>query len=89
MRLVESTDHNSHKIICSKGVKHVRSVTSGETEINVTLIVAVNAIGNHISPMLIFPRELFKNHMLSLLLQLQLEVQSQHVRQITISFLTT
>ena len=27
------------------------------------MIIAVNAIGNHIPPMLIFPRVHFKNHM--------------------------
>jgi hypothetical protein len=29
------------------------------------MIVAVNAIGNHVPPMLVFPREHFKDHMLS------------------------
>jgi hypothetical protein len=46
-------------------MKQVGSVTSGERGINVTMIVAVNAIGNHVPPMLIFPRVHFKNHMLS------------------------
>jgi hypothetical protein len=40
-------------------------VTSGERGINVTMIVAVNAIGNHVPPMLIFPRVHFKDHMLT------------------------
>jgi hypothetical protein len=40
-------------------------VTSGERGINVTLIVAVNAVGNHVPPMLVFPREHFKDHTLS------------------------
>jgi hypothetical protein len=40
-------------------------VTSGERGINVTMIVAVNAIGNHVPIMLIFPRMDFKDHMLT------------------------
>jgi hypothetical protein len=53
------------KIICVKGIKQVRSVTSGVRGINVTMTVAVNVIGNHVPPMLVFPREHFKDHMLS------------------------
>jgi hypothetical protein len=33
--------------------------------INVTMTVTVNAIGNHVPPMLVFPGEHFKNHMLT------------------------
>jgi hypothetical protein len=40
-------------------------VTSRERGINVLMIVAVNAIGNRVPPMLVFPREHFKDHMLS------------------------
>jgi hypothetical protein len=43
----------------------VDNVTSGERGINVTMIVAVNAFGNLVPPMLIFPRVHFKNHMLT------------------------
>jgi hypothetical protein len=60
-----STVHVPPKIICAKGIKKVGSVTSGERGINVTMIVAINAIGNHVPPMLVFPREYFKDHMLS------------------------
>ena len=35
------------------------------TGINVTMIVAVSVIGNHVPPMLIFPSAHFKNHMLT------------------------
>jgi len=38
-------------------------VTSGERGINITIIIVVNAIGNNVPPMLIFPRVHFKNHM--------------------------
>jgi predicted CDP-diglyceride synthetase/phosphatidate cytidylyltransferase len=33
--------------------------------VTVTMIIAVNAIGNHVPPMLVFPRVHFKNHMLT------------------------
>jgi hypothetical protein len=53
------------KIICAKGMKQVGSVTSGERGINVTVTVPVNAIGNHVPPMFIFPRVHFKYYMLT------------------------
>jgi hypothetical protein len=40
------TLHVPPKIIPAKGMKEVGSVTSGERGLNVTMIVAVNAIGN-------------------------------------------
>jgi hypothetical protein len=40
-------------------------VTSGVRGINVTVIVAVNPIGNHVPPMLIFPRVYLRDHMLT------------------------
>jgi hypothetical protein len=40
-------------------------VTPGEIEIYVTTIIAVNAFGNHVSVMLIFPSAHLKNHMLT------------------------
>jgi hypothetical protein len=40
-------------------------VTSGERGINITVVVAVNAIGNHVHPVLIFPSVHFKNHVLT------------------------
>jgi hypothetical protein len=57
--------HDVPQIICTKGMKQVGSVTSGERRINVTVTVAVNAIGNHVPPMSIFPRVLFKDNMLT------------------------
>ena len=59
-----STVRVSPKIICAEGMTQVGSVTSGERGMNVTMIVAVNAFGNIVSPLLIFPRVHFKNHML-------------------------
>lgn len=40
-------------------------MTSGERGINVTMIAGINAVGNHVPPMLIFPRVHFKTHMLN------------------------
>jgi hypothetical protein len=59
-----STAHVPPKILCAKGTKQVGSVTSGERGINVTMIAAINAMGNHVPPMLIFPRVHFKDHMI-------------------------
>jgi hypothetical protein len=53
------------KSICSEEIKIMSSMTSEETGINVTMIVAVNAIGNHIPPMFIFSTVHLKNCMLT------------------------
>jgi hypothetical protein len=58
----QATVHVPPIILCAKGTKQVGSVTSGERGINVTIIAAINAIGNHVPPMLIFPRVHFKHH---------------------------
>ena len=39
-------------------------MTSGERGQNVTLIAAISATGNHIPPMIIYPRVNFKAHMI-------------------------
>ena len=52
------------KIVAPKGLKQVGSITSAERGTNVTMIAAINALGNHIPPLLIFPRVNFKNFML-------------------------
>ena len=83
-----SSIHVPPKIICAKGIKQVGRVTSGERGMTVAMIVAVNAIGNHVSPMLMSPRVHFKNHMLTGALQLQLEVQTEQVGQMRGSLLT-
>lgn len=59
-----STVHEPPKILCAKGTKQIGSVTSGERGVNITMIACINAIGNSIPPMLIFPRVNFKQHML-------------------------
>lgn len=60
-----STVHVPPKVIAAKGEKQIGSMTSGERGINVTMIAAISAIGNHVPPMLIFPRVHFKAHMLN------------------------
>jgi hypothetical protein len=62
--MCSSDVHVSSKIISAESIKHVGSVTTGERGINIS-VVAVNAIGRHVYPMLIFLRMNFKNHILS------------------------
>lgn len=59
-----STVHVSPKVLRPKGEKQIGCVISGERGVNITMIAAINAIGNHVPPMLIFPRVNFKEHML-------------------------
>lgn len=59
-----TTVHVPPKVLAPKGIKQIGSMTSGERGQNVTMIAAVNAIGNSIPPMLIFPRVHFKQFML-------------------------
>lgn len=60
-----STVHVPPKIIAPKGIKQVGSMTSSERGVNVTMIACVNAAGNHVPPILIFPRVHFKQYMLN------------------------
>lgn len=59
-----TTVHVPPKILAIKGIKQIGSMTFGERGINVTMISAINAIGNYVPPMLIFPRVFFKEHMI-------------------------
>lgn len=59
-----TTVHVPPKIIGPRGIKQIGQMTSGERGQNVTIIAAINALGNHIPPMMIFPRVNFKAHML-------------------------
>jgi hypothetical protein len=43
-------------------MKQVGAITSGERGTRVTMCLAVNAIGNTVPPMLIFPRKTFRDH---------------------------
>ena len=45
------------KVVATKGVNQVGKMTSAERGATVTVICAMNAIGSHLPPMLIFPRK--------------------------------
>lgn len=53
------------KIVGDKGKKQIGRVTSAERGTTVTMVLAVNACGNSVPPMLIFPRVFFKEHFVS------------------------
>jgi len=57
-----TTVQKPKKIVAEKGKKQVGRSTSGERGTTVTMVFAVNAIGNSLPPMLIFPRVNFKQH---------------------------
>lgn len=59
-----STVQGQSKIVAPKGMKQVGSATSAERGQLITMIAAVNAVGNSLPPMLIFPRVFFKERML-------------------------
>lgn len=50
-----TTVQKPNKIIAAKGVKQVGAITSHERSILITVCVAVNALGNSVPPMIIFP----------------------------------
>lgn len=50
------------KIVAQKGIKQVGGITSSERGVLVTMCIAVNAIGNHVPPMFLFPRKRFHDH---------------------------
>ncbi|KAK0148855.1 Jerky -like [Merluccius polli] len=52
-----TTAQNPEKMVARKGVKQVGAVTSAERGTLITLACAVNALGNSIPPMFIFPRK--------------------------------
>jgi hypothetical protein len=52
-----TTVQKPSKIIAKKGVKHVGAITSGERGTLITLALAINATGNSLPPMLVFPRK--------------------------------
>lgn len=55
-----TTVQRPSKIVSTKGTKQVGAVTSAERGTLITLCVAVNALGNTIPPMFLFPRKRFK-----------------------------
>lgn len=51
-------------VVTRKGAEHVGAVTSAERGQLVTVIACVNAAGNHTPPGIVFPRVVFKDHMI-------------------------
>lgn len=60
-----STVHVPGRVVAPKGVKQVGAMTSGERGANITVIGCINAVGNSIPPMMIFPRVNFREIMLN------------------------
>jgi len=60
-----TTVHVPGKVIAQKGVKQTGHITSAERGTLVTMCACVNALGNAIAPMFIFPRVHFKEYMLN------------------------
>ncbi|XP_055956300.1 uncharacterized protein LOC130012422 [Patella vulgata] len=60
-----TTVHKPPKVIADRKTKQVGQVTSAERGILTTMIGVVNALGNYLPSMLIFPRVNFKSHMLN------------------------
>lgn len=52
-----TTVHKPGKVVAKKGLKQVGKITSGERGQTVTILCAMNAVGNYIPPLLIFPRK--------------------------------
>ena len=59
-----TTIQNPPKHVAPKGAKQVGSMTSAERGGLITVSACVNALGNHIPPMMVFPRVNFKDFML-------------------------
>lgn len=57
-----TTVQNPGKIVAQKGKKQVGAITSLERGTLVTMCLAVNALGNTIPPMFVFPRVYYKDH---------------------------
>lgn len=59
-----TTVHKPKRIIAWRGLKQVSKVTSAERGELVTVCSAINAIGNHLPPFIIFPRKNWQDRML-------------------------
>lgn len=60
-----SSVHRPPKVIASKKLKQVGGITSTERGFNTTVIACINAVGNSVPPVFVFPRVHFKRHMLN------------------------
>ena len=59
-----STVVKPSKILAEKGVKQIGRISSAERGVTVTMCCCINAIGNSLPPVYIFPRVHFKSYML-------------------------
>lgn len=59
-----TTVQNTSKVIAPKGIKQLGQITSAERGELVTACCAINACGNSVPPLMIFPRVNFKTHMI-------------------------
>ncbi|KAJ8956452.1 hypothetical protein NQ318_010766 [Aromia moschata] len=57
-----TTVQKPNKIIARKGVKQVGAITSQERGTLVRVCVAINALGNSVPPMFIFPLQIYNEH---------------------------
>lgn len=60
-----TTVQNPKQVVAEKGKRQVGSITSGERGELVTVVCAINAAGNAVPPMFIYPRVRFKDHFLT------------------------
>ena len=59
-----TTVHKCKKVISQKGLKQVGQISSAERGTSVTLCCCVNAAGQPLPPIYVFPRKHFKDHLL-------------------------
>jgi hypothetical protein len=59
------TFQRPQKVLAPKGVRNIRKVTSGEKGTLVTACCIINALGQALPPVLIFPRKSYKDYMLT------------------------
>lgn len=60
-----TTVQKPQKVLASTGAKQIGSMVSGERGQLVTLCCAINALGNSVPPMFIFPRVHYKDHFIN------------------------
>lgn len=60
-----TTVQKPKQVVAEKGQKQVGAITSAERGELVTVVCAINAAGNAVPPMLVFPRVRYKDHFLT------------------------
>lgn len=56
-----TTVHKPWKVLAPKETRHLGKLTSVELGTNTTMIACINAIGNAVPPMFVFPRVFSRN----------------------------